>query len=72
VARVYRTNVLPYLGGYALVYALGALGLLPLLGPLAEDLAQTTGWSVLAASLTASIGINLQRLRAAPPPREEA
>lgn len=69
LAQVYRTNVLPYLGGYALVYFLGALGLLPLLGPVAEDLAQTVGWMTLAASLAASIGQNVRTLsRPAPEP----
>ncbi len=67
VGDFYRTNVLPYLLGYGLVYAIGALGVGALLGPTWQEVVQTVGAGPAIISLIASIGANLLIIRAPPP-----
>jgi hypothetical protein len=70
IADFYRTNVLPGLVGYLLVYVLGSLNAdrLPELRGVIELLTQWVGAGLLVAALVASIGSNIRKGQAVPLP----
>lgn len=66
VGDFYAHNVIPFLLGYGLIYAIGALGVGALLGPIWQEVAQTVGAGPAVISLVASIGANLLTIRTPP------
>ena len=67
VALFYRTNVVPYVLGWLLVFLFGALGITSLFGQQWGEIVASAGYAPAIISLTASITENLAQLRTGTP-----
>lgn len=67
VGTFYRTNVLPFLLGYGLIYGIAQGGVGVLLGPLWGEICATVGVGPAILNLGASIAAHLQQIRAGSP-----
>lgn len=63
VANFYRTNVVPFILGYMLVYAITVLGVASLLGSIWGEIAATVGAGPAVLNLVTSIARNLVAIR---------
>ena len=68
IGDFYATNVLKFVLGYSLVYAIGAAGLGPLVGVWLAEIEQTAGAGAAVAALVASIGRNMAEVGSRPVP----
>ena len=63
IGTFYRTNVVPYLLGYLLVYTVSLWGIGTLIGPVWGEVAATVGTGPAVINLSTSIVQNLVKIR---------
>lgn len=68
VGDFYRSNVVPYVLGYLVVYVVSFLGVAALVGPVWGEIAATVGVGPAVLNLGASIARNLVTIRTATTP----